>query len=290
MPVARSMLRQLIGSTTPTEFFETYWERTPFVGHPGGDVCDKVLTQSDLDELLARNDLRFPTISLVKNGSNVPLSEYSRALRYGPYASEGWIDSDLVFRELNSGATVVCQLLQNSIPRCAAFVDSLGEELGFRVDCHAFITPKHSVGLSMHYDTTSAFILQISGKKAWQLGNPLIEAPTSTQRFEERAGLSFAQTEEIILEQGDCLYLPRGVPHQPRTTDSYSVHVTLALFSPTWMDLLHEGLTACSSHRLFRQAPRTDLDMGPEVQAELFQKFEASVLSTIKATSRTGLD
>src|SRR5207302_1532608 len=104
----RPALDRLLAPIQRDEFFQAYWEKASCVQHPGGDVYDDLLTDGDLDELLARNDLRFPTISLVKDGLSVPINRYSSVLRYGPYASEGLIDADAVFRELNSGATVVC--------------------------------------------------------------------------------------------------------------------------------------------------------------------------------------
>jgi ribosomal protein L16 Arg81 hydroxylase len=281
MRTTPSALERLLAPIAPAQFLQSYWEKAVRLGRPGGDVCDHVLTEGDLDELLARNDLRYPTISLVKDGRNVPISQYSSVLRYGPYASEGLIDSDCVFRELNGGATVVCQLLQNSVQRTAQFVAALAEELGFRVDAHAFITPQNSSGLSTHYDTTSAFILQISGKKTWRLYEPLVELPTVDQVFDESAGAVFTQTDEIVLERGDFLYLPRGIPHCPYTFDSHSVHVTLVLFAPSWIDLLQQALTACTSENVFRRAPRADEDYSPEVRNELFQKLEAAALATL---------
>ena len=288
MGTTPSALARLLAPITQVQFLQTYWEKAICVLHPGGAVYDDVLTEGDLDELLARNDLRFPTISLVKDGRSVPISQYSSVLRYGPYAAEGLIDADRVFRELNAGATVVCQLLQQSVQRTARFAAALAGELGFRVDAHAFITPKNSVGLSTHYDTTSSFILQISGKKVWRLYEPVIELPTVDQVFHESAGASFTQTDEIVLERGDLLYVPRGIPHRPYTLDTPSVHVTLALFSASWIDLFQRALTACGTEGLFRRAPRTSEDWSAAVQQELFQKLEAAALATV--TTLAGRD
>lgn len=278
MGTTPSTLERLLAPITRAQFFQMYWEKAICVQRPGGAVYDDVLTEGDLDELLARNDLRFPTISLVKGGRSVPISRYSSVLRYGPYASEGLIDADCVFRELNAGATVVCQLLQQSVHRTARFTAALAGELGFRVDAHAFITPKNSVGLSTHYDTTSSLILQISGKKVWRLYEPLVELPTVDQVFQESAGASFTQTDEIVLERGDLLYVPRGIPHRPYTLDTHSVHVTLVLFSTSWIDILKRALTACGAEDLFRRAPRTKDDWSPAVQRDLFQKLEAAAV------------
>jgi ribosomal protein L16 Arg81 hydroxylase len=215
MGTTPSALARLLAPITQLPFLETYWEKDICLQHPRGTVYDDVLAEGNLDELLARNDLRFPTISLVKNGRSVPMSQYSGVLRYGPYAAEGLIDADSVFRELSAGATVVCQLLQHSVPRTARFTTTLAGELGFRVDAHAFITPKNSVGLSTHYDTTSSFILQISGKKVWRLYEPVNALPTVDQVFHESASASFTQTDEIVLERETCCTCRVGFPTGP---------------------------------------------------------------------------
>jgi ribosomal protein L16 Arg81 hydroxylase len=281
MGTTPSELERLLAPLTLAQFFQTYWERAICVQRPGMAVFDDVLTEGDLDELLARNDLRFPTISLVRDGLSVPIGQYSSVLRYGPYASEGLIDADCVFRELNAGATVVCQLLQQSVTRTARFTAALAGELGCRVDAHAFITPKNSVGLSTHYDTTSSLILQVSGKKVWRLYEPVIALPTVDQVFHESAIASFTLTDEVVLERGDVLYVPRGVPHRPYTLDTHSVHVTLVLFAPSWIDLFRRALVACGAEDLFRRAPRTNDDWSHAVQQELFQKLEAAAAGIV---------
>jgi ribosomal protein L16 Arg81 hydroxylase len=282
MNTTPSALGRLLAPRSPDEFFHHNWERTVCVLHPGADVCDDVVTESDLDALLTRNDLRFPTINLVKDGQQIPTSQYSSVLRYGPYASEGLIDADFVYRQLHGGATVVCQLLQQSVRRTAQFISALVAQLGFRVDAHAFITPKNSQGLSTHYDTTSSFILQISGRKTWRLYEPIVDLPLVGQRFDENDGTTFTLTDEIVLERGDLLYVPRGIPHNPYTLDAHSIHVTLALFTPSWIDFLQRGLADCAHEELFRRAPRTTEDWSPALQEQLFEKIAAAVLANVR--------
>src|SRR5207249_3411147 len=104
--------------------------------------------------------------------------------------------------------------------------------------------------------------------------------------FHESAGASFTQTDEVVLERGDLLYVPRGVPHYPYTLDTHSVHVTLVLFSPSWIDVLKRALTACSAEDLFRRAPRAGDDWSPVVQEHLFRKLEAAAMGIIERPER----
>ncbi len=44
--------------------------------------------------------------------------------------------------------------------------------------------------------------------------------------------------ETLELSPGDCLYLPRGVPHQAVGIGGASLHLTLGVRSPTWLDVI----------------------------------------------------
>lgn len=46
----------------------------------------------------------------------------------------------------------------------------------------------------------------------------------------------------LQLSAGDCLYLPRGVPHRAESLNSTSLHLTIGIRSPTWLDLLDRTL------------------------------------------------
>jgi ribosomal protein L16 Arg81 hydroxylase len=218
-------------------------------------------------------------VRLVKDGQSVAISAYSSLLRFGPYAAEGLIDSDRVYKELSAGATIVCQLLQQSIPKTKGFVRALASELGCRVDAHAFITPKSASGLSTHYDTASAFILQVGGSKLWRLYKPLLELPAVDQVFDETSEAKFDLTDEILLQPGDLLYVPRGVPHCPVTIENHSTHVTVVLFPPTWIEVFDKAIEVCTADSRFRAAPPPAATASLEGDDALFSAFEAAALT-----------
>jgi hypothetical protein len=47
---------------------------------------------------------------------------------------------------------------------------------------------------------------------------------------------------EVVLRQGDLLYIPRGVTHEAMTTDDSSIHLTLGVHVWRWADLLREAI------------------------------------------------
>lgn len=78
------------------------------------------------------------------------------------------------------------------------------------------MTPKGTQGFAPHYDDIEAFVLQIEGRKRWRVYQPLNDDSTLPRYSSE----NFKQSElptpmiDVVLEQGDLLYFPRGFIHQ----------------------------------------------------------------------------
>jgi len=209
----------------------------------------------EFEAFLTRNDVRFPAVQIVKDGQNVALNSYARELRIGSYVSDGLIDMDLVAEAYRQKGTVVAQLLQNSFPSLAEFAQELSSFILGKVDVHAFLTPSNAQGLSAHYDTASAFLIQLRGAKRWRLYEMQIEAPTSEQTFSDSIPVRGEPIADITLTPGDVLYIPRGLPHSGLTFDKESLHLTVVLFPKSWIDIFSSLLEECQKEEDFRKAP-----------------------------------
>lgn len=91
------------------------------------------------------------------------------------------------------------------------------------------------------------FVVQTVGHKRWNVyasdgGTPTLPLPEQNfvpERDGHRHGDVVAQ---YALEEGDVLYLPRGMFHAASTTSSASVHLTFAIRPPTWASILELAL------------------------------------------------
>lgn len=107
-----------------------------------------------------------------------------------------------------------------------------------------YLTPSDSQGLARHSDDHCVFVCQLIGAKRWKVyPRPdsklprLYEACYSLHDLEDgnREGHGHQQ---IVLKEGDVLYIPRGCPHEAITdvdddgnvnTAKFSLHMTLAI-------------------------------------------------------------
>ncbi len=105
-----------------------------------------------------------------------------------------------------------------------------------------YLTPKNEKALLPHYDTHDVYVLQIHGKKHWTIYDAPQETPllNSQQPIFKREQLS--NPKEITLKAGDLMYMPRGLPHEAYTTDESSLHITIGVYPPQWVDLLTKSI------------------------------------------------
>ena len=110
--------------------------------------------------------------------------------------------------------------------------------------------PPSARGFAVHHDTHDVFVLQVSGVKRWRIYDPVVELPLGRQRWSGGAG---EPVEELTLEPGDTLYLPRGWPHEAVAQDADSLHLTIGLHPPTRLDALRAALEECGDDVEFRR-------------------------------------
>jgi bifunctional lysine-specific demethylase and histidyl-hydroxylase NO66 len=193
----------------------------------------------------------FPDVTLVKDGVSIDPKEYSRE----PNERRGGarvIDSGRVYEYFHAGATVQIQGAQLRLPSLADFCRQLEIELTQPVQANIYITPRHARGLDLHFDSHDVLVLQVFGRKRWELYGRSVDAP-----LEKHIEIGVERTPLVLeteLSAGDVLYFPRGFPHRVESTETASVHVTLGLIAQTWADAFREVLAYLDSDSRFRQS------------------------------------
>ena len=164
--------------------------------------------------------MRTPFIRLVKEGSIVDPSRYTRSGGLGAAIADQVVD-DRVLELFADGHTVVLQGLHRLWPPLIDFAGELTAELGHPVQINAYVTPSASQGFAAHYDVHDVFVLQIAGHKRWIVRRPGPRRSAShTAECSHRQAVSHRASErptlDVVLEPGDTLYLPRGYIHSAR--------------------------------------------------------------------------
>jgi mannose-6-phosphate isomerase-like protein (cupin superfamily) len=177
------------------------------------------LTLVDVDRLIT-SALRVPAIRLVRAGERIPTADYCTPTRIGSTSLTDVADAHKVLDEYRRGATIVLQSLHRTSAPVSAWCADLEADLGWPVQCNAYLTPPHTAGLRRHADGHDVFVVQTHGSKRWDVD-----------------GLG-----ELTLRVGEVLYLPAGVEHDASTVREPSLHLTVGIHRPDPERLVRSAL------------------------------------------------
>lgn len=125
------------------------------------------------------------------------------------------------------GYTIAIRGMEFRSCKVAAIADALAMIFGqASVGANLYLTPPNSQGLAAHYDDHCVLVCQLAGNKKWIVVPPEKLLP---RLYEPLSAVHIApddvnNLEEILLSEGDILYIPRGFPHAAHTIFSDTRH------------------------------------------------------------------
>jgi ribosomal protein L16 Arg81 hydroxylase len=241
----------------PAAFVRDHWAKAPLLRRGAGpDAFDDLLSLDDVDRILSTTSPRAPAFRMVKDGKPLPPSAYTRSGRMGSVPLADLADPGKVFDQFAGGATIVLQSLQRYWPPLTAFSRQLELFLTHPVQVNAYLTPPASRGLGVHHDTHDVFVLQVHGRKLWQVWDAAVPFPLAHHKKLPPGAESPTEAPQVDAElgPGDCLYVPRGFRHAARTAATASLHLTVGMLTRNWNDLLREVVELATEEAWFRES------------------------------------
>jgi hypothetical protein len=241
-PDPADALRRCVGD--PDGFLERFWARAPL--HLPGRTStsfDDLLSLADVDHLIAAASLRAPAFRLVKDGKPLPPASYLKSGRIGSQPVTDLADPGRIYRQFDAGATIVLQSLHRYWPPLTRFCRDLELTLTHPVQVNAYVTPPGSRGLGLHADGHDVFVLQVHGRKRWEVYQPGPDGDAAPG----------AKLLDVTLRPGDCLYVPLGFPHAVWTEEAASAHLTVGVLAATWHGLLRGAVLEALDDDEFRR-------------------------------------
>ena len=235
-------------------FAEEHWGRAPLLhrGEPEGFAG--LLDLGDVDHLVTETLLRMPGFRMVRDGTPLDPSSYTRSIRIGGRSVDRTARPERVIEEFAEGATIVLQALHRQSGPVARFCRELELDLTHPVQANAYVTPPTARGFSVHHDTHDVFVMQTHGRKAWRVYRPVVPLAGPEQPWRSSLGDVGEPILEAELAPGDCLYLPRGYPHDAEAQDGVSIHVTVGITVTTWLDVWRAVMRAAADQAPFRES------------------------------------
>lgn len=268
-------LSQLLAPITAADFFGDFWRKKPLLVVEDKDFSD-VLTLDDVNDYFGRTSFAYPFLRVVGNGSEIDLARYSMGAPFNI------LNKDAVFRLFNEGNSIVIQASQHQMPKLYRAISILERELAMEVNANIYITPSNSQGFHPHFDTHEVLVLQITGTKHWNIYDIPIEAPLQEHKLTEAQKAAYRDGEpahRITLQEGDLLYVPRGVVHDAFCTGELSIHITFGLTTMVKMEILHRLVGKLAESAWFREPylPQNDFTKRGAVDREMIHRVSSQL-------------
>jgi ribosomal protein L16 Arg81 hydroxylase len=244
------MLNEILVPIDINDFWSEYYEKKHLVIHRNNnDFYGKFINLTDVNDVLNVSELTSPKIRLIKQGINLPKEQF--------LDDNNFIDKKKLFNLYHEGATIRIQQANNSIKKLNSFCKKIGYELNMEVMSNIYITPKNSFGFNPHEDTHDVIIFQIFGSKNWNIYDIPFELPLPSQKLSNDRRKLYKNTSPnhtLLLNQGDLLYIPRGLVHDAFTQNETSIHITIGLHPHRNIDLLIEIIELAKMNLVFRKS------------------------------------
>lgn len=280
----------LIHPVTPAEFFERYWEENYlFLSRKEPDRYRSLFSFPDIDRCIhAARDTSRNVLSIVPPPGSGRSQQNLRGIDLSPKR---------LYSAFHGGDTISIQAAERLWAPLANFSASIADALSAVVGVNIYMTPANSQGFNVHFDTHEVFVVQVEGSKRWfvyeRYHDSPVESGNARQYVRKQAQPKPTEEEvlleEILLEEGDVLYLPRGFPHKAKTSGEPSIHLTLGVHTMYWMDMLKAAVevVAEQDHRFRRSLP-PGFTHDPEVTATMSKTFGELVAALHESIDATG--
>jgi len=226
-------LADVLHPVSQDEFLTQYLHRS-FLRVPGeAGKFRSLLSWRRLNALLQKLRMDPPRLHLAMDGEYLPETEFLRRSRARRGAGLARLDPVRLNRHLRRGASLVLDAVDQIVEPIGALTDNFERELHESIQVNAYATFGPSRGFGLHCDSHDVLIVQVAGRKAWS-----VHGPSPPSELGGRAEPPAAALWEGMLEDGDCLYLPRGWWHAVVAQSEPSLHLTFGITNRTGVHLL----------------------------------------------------
>ncbi len=251
----------------PAAFLEDYWQKRPLLIRGAFPQFHNAITAEDLAGLaceetaLARLVLRD--------------TRHDRwQLRNGPFTERDFA------RLPRTHWTLLVQDVDKWDADVAALLDQFAFLPAWRIDDVMVSYATDGGGVGPHVDNYDVFLVQGRGRRRWRISTDA-SAPRGLRDDADLKLLkSFAPTHEWMLEPGDALYLPPGVPHEGTAVGAcltFSVGMRAPSVAELVIDLAESVAEPLDEEQRYADADLTPVRNAHEIDAAAIRRVATSL-------------
>jgi ribosomal protein L16 Arg81 hydroxylase len=237
VPTRRVRFRDLLHPITPEDFLDRYFDREPLHLPGPADRFSDVFSWNRAMALLDMTTIwSAATLKVVLDGELMHQADYCTPGQNRDGATIQQPDPVKVQALIRRGATISLNLVETISPEIAGIAAALQCWLGGEAVCNIYCSWGGHQGFQTHFDFHDVFVLQIDGKKVWNIYEGQFEESVNIEGFRSN---SFSDDyilqargrvqQEVTMTPGDVLYIPRGRYHDALATSEATLHLTFGV-------------------------------------------------------------
>ncbi len=231
-----SELQRIVSPCDASTFLKQYFGKELLYVEGSADKFSGLLSWPALNGILRHIQISRSQLRMSKDGKAVPPELYLINKQQVRGVIPVLSAADLVDR-LREGATLVIEAIDELHEPILALAQSLERTLQVRIQVNMYASWRASPGFDLHWDDHDVIILQIVGRKRWQIFGPTTKFPLErnpeTMKPPDRSAVW-----DGLMKEGDALYIPRGWWHVVTPLNEPTIHLTVGTTNPTGVKLL----------------------------------------------------
>ena len=239
-----------LGDLSLETFLAEYWQKKPLLIRNALPGCQSPIAGDELAGLACEEEVESRLII------QDPASD-KWELTHGPF-------TDATFSALpTTHWTLLVQAVDHWVPTAADFLAQFYFIPSWRVDDLMISYSSDKGGVGPHYDNYDVFLVQVSGRRQWEVGG--IYDETSPRRSDVPVKIlsEWKPEQRWILEPGDLLYVPPRVGHNGMAVGEDCITCSVGFRAPSHRDMLLDYFESVGEE-LSEEVRYADPDLVPQ--------------------------
>jgi ribosomal protein L16 Arg81 hydroxylase len=266
---------------TRDEFLAECFEQKPH--HFRGALTDRPIDWSDIDRLLHSLTPGLPLMRMFHQG---PLPDQSYTQEHTELGrTQRRLNKARFYEYLGNGATLQINWLEQHLVAAKRLCLEIGRFVGAPTSGNAYMSFTGAGSFGKHWDTHDVFVIQLIGRKHWRLYAPTFPLPLTYQTHDRGEHTCPEEpTIELVLEEGDVMYVPRGWWHHVIPLDVGSFHLSVGSYPPSLFDYVVQTLAKHLEQQLTARRTFSTGDYRDAV-SELLEQLPSVLLDPANAAN-----
>jgi len=202
-------LENIISPLSIADFCENYLSRQAVHIRKSPDKFSDLFTWETLNRIISGSVLSLNNLSLYRSGieDKMQTSDFTVSK---------------ILNACSTGSTLHIRSIDEFDEDMHNYFVKMALELKALIKVNMYASPPENQALNLHFDDHEIFVLQVEGKKRWQVYQPITWK-------NDRPLLPETSYIDVCLEPGDVLYLPIGHWHKA-LAETPSIHLAVATY------------------------------------------------------------